>query len=312
MLAYHHVWKCGGSNLCDMARRNNERVPNGADSVSPSDRCDLAPDQLSLAGFQRANESFGAWQYPLPRNLPGLGDPESELAFLTLMRNPLDQALSHYRHVRDYYGPPELFPSFEAFLDFGLCAARGLEGVREEEDREGKVEEVEANYAPPRRPDTGENKAKECAAFFTPEALKGKAGGVSQVFWELPFAVWRDNQQLRWLLPTGDGSVEDLAGAGRKLSAEDLERGKSRLGLFDQVMILEDFDRTERFRLSRYGWINFEEDGAPRRRSNATGELAPRVLLKLQKLQRWDLELYSFAQSLARGQRDREEREARL
>merc|ERR1719498_91066 len=58
----HHVWKCGGANLCDMAIRNGEAVPN-PNLPNPSSRCDvLAPGYRtpSEGSLLEANYTFAA------------------------------------------------------------------------------------------------------------------------------------------------------------------------------------------------------------------------------------------------------------
>merc|ERR1719313_991096 len=49
-LVLHHVWKCGGTMLCDMAYKNGEAVPVGA--AGAVQRCDM-PFPLSAKGFDK-------------------------------------------------------------------------------------------------------------------------------------------------------------------------------------------------------------------------------------------------------------------
>lgn len=116
-ILFHHVWKCGGSNFCAMAMRNGESVPNADDDEA--NRCNLGASPLRLSRYPTSKHfTFAAWQQPLPKQAP-IGN--SQVALVTILRNPLDQALSHFRHSESVAG---LWSGFEDFLDFGVCLAQ--------------------------------------------------------------------------------------------------------------------------------------------------------------------------------------------
>lgn len=267
---FHHVWKCGGANLCDMAIRNGEAVPN-PELPNPSSRCEvLAPGYQtpSEGSLLEANYTFAAWQAPLT---PGafIGAKGNQFAFVTILRNPLDQALSHFHHAqRDF----RLYANFSAFMDFGLCVASH-----------------NVSY----------ETLNGCEQYLLQKALR-----LPDIY---PFAVFRDNQQLRWLLPTDVG----MGLQGRPhLRSEDVRAAKARLDLFDEVMILEEFHSRERWRFAKYGWQDLDDErgsnlhleAAFHGRSNATAELSPETLIRLQEVQRWDQELYWHGKEVARRQ----------
>lgn len=244
--------------LCDMAFKNGEAVPVGA--AGAVQRCDM-PFPLSAKGFDKFNVTFAAWQYPLPLDdaAMGLGQKSGELAFLTILRNPLDQALSHYKHIQRIY--PGVFADFESFVDYGWCALDA---------------------------ECGDKDPSPCAMYVSPS----HRSTYFQLYKQLPFAVFEDNRQMRWLL----GQTR------AQLTESDFARAQQRLSLFDDVFILEDFHRLGKERMKTYGWKNFDDHADQERgwttvRSNATKELSASVVAKLTQLQTWDLKLYHFAQS---------------
>lgn len=116
-ILFHHVWKCGGSNFCAMAMRNGESVPNAEDDEA--NRCNLGASPRVFSHYSSSKRfTFAAWQQPLPKDVP-LGS--MKVAVITILRNPLDQALSHFRHTESVAG---LWSGFEDFLDFGVCLAQ--------------------------------------------------------------------------------------------------------------------------------------------------------------------------------------------
>lgn len=116
-ILFHHVWKCGGSNFCAMAMRNHESVPNSDDDEA--NRCNLGASSLRLSRYPSSTRfTFAAWQQPLPVQAP---IRNAKVAVVTILRNPLDQALSHFRHTESVAG---LWTGFEDFLDFGVCLAQ--------------------------------------------------------------------------------------------------------------------------------------------------------------------------------------------
>lgn len=285
---FHHVWKCGGANVCNMATRNGAHAPR-ANAYNPSIRCDAATVEELLA-TPMDKYSYVSWQKPLPwKNLSHFvaGGPLSQFATVTILRNPLDQALSHFSHARNIYASPtkpiRTADSLRAFLDLGMCA--GLqEGMRDDEQvaccsQKKKIEGL-------------------CKRYFTEE------------FSDLhPFRIFRDNQQLRWLLQGAD-SWHGLE--RRRLDASDLEAGKKLLDQFDDVMILEEMHNRDRLRFAKYGWKDLDDKQganvhrADRKRTAHNSSVylkdAPRLLSRLREIQHWDLELYKYAQSIARRQ----------
>lgn len=245
--------------LCDMAYKNGEAVPVGAGGAVQ--RCDMT-FPLSARGFDDSNVTFAAWQYPLPEDdaAMGLGQKTGELAFLTILRNPLDQALSHFKHVQRIY--PGLFSEFGSFVDYGWCA---LEAQCSGQDPAVCRQYVAASH----------------------RNIYG-----AQLDRQLPFAVFEDNRQIRWL----------LGKTGAQLSQNDLARAQQRLSLFDEVFVLEDFHTRGKERMQAYGWRNFDDHADQERgwttvRSNATKELPASVVDKLADLQKWDMSLYHFAKN---------------
>jgi hypothetical protein len=254
----HHVWKCGGANLCDMAIRNGEAVPNPK-LPNPSSRCDiLAPGYRtpSEGTLLKANYTFATWQAPLtPGAFTGV---RREFALFTILRNPLDQALSHFHHAQADF---RLFANFSAFLDFGLCVASHNVSFQSLNGCELNLQQKS----------------------LTPPDIH-------------PFAIFRDNQQLRWLEPTDVG----MSVQGRPhLTSSDLEAAKARLDLFDEVIILEELHRRDRWRFAKYGWKDLDDErGANLHweiafhgrlhvasgRSNATAQLSPAVVSRLKEV----------------------------
>lgn len=245
--------------LCDMAYKNGEAVPVGASGAVQ--RCDMS-FPLSSKDFDKFNVTFGAWQYPLPEDdaAIGLGSKNNELVFLSMLRNPLDQALSHFKHVQRIY--PGLFSGFGSFVDYGWCYLN--------------AECSSKDPAP-------------CEQYVS-SSHRNEYG--AQLYTQLPFAVFEDNRQMRWLL----GQTR------AKLSEGDLIRAQQRLSLFDEVFILEDFHSFGKQRMKKYGWSTFDDQADKERgwttvRSNATRELPDSLVSKLAELQQWDLKLYNFAKS---------------
>jgi hypothetical protein len=100
-----------------MAIRNGEAVPSAEDDEA--NRCNLGASPLRLSHYPMSNRfTFAAWQQPLPKKAP-IGN--ARVATITILRNPLDQALSHFRHTESVAG---LWSGFEDFLDFGVCLAQ--------------------------------------------------------------------------------------------------------------------------------------------------------------------------------------------
>merc|ERR1719316_1756657 len=88
-ILFHHVWKCGGANFCDMAIRNGEAVPN-PEIPNPSSRCDVpaVTYQLPSEGtLLEANFTFASWQAPLTSG--AFVGMKGEFAVVTILRNPL-------------------------------------------------------------------------------------------------------------------------------------------------------------------------------------------------------------------------------
>lgn len=266
-ILFHHVWKCAGANICDMALRNGEAVPNN-DPTNPSSRCEL--DSLNLQDLIAGNYSFASIQSPMPANVTTKTLP-AEISLVTVLRNPLDQVLSHYKHAQEDYG---LWSNFSAFIEYGLCVSAEI--------KKGGL--------------------KKCQAHLRMMSFKALDA----------FALFRDNQQLRWLLPTQATTALDpfAMGVGDRptLNEDDLQAAKARLNLYDEILILEDFHKEDRFRMQRYGWTelndyagaNLHEPLKIWRPANAEVDLKehPGVLDRLREIQHWDLQLYHYGQEL--------------
>jgi len=270
-ILFHHVWICAGANLCAIAVRNGESVPNN-DPTDPSSRCEV--DSLDVHQLIAGNYSFASLQGPLPSNITTQTLPP-EMSLVTVLRNPLNQALSHYRHAQEAYG---LWSNFSAFLEYGLCVSARIK------QPEGHLETCQAHL--------------RIMSFKALEA----------------FALFRDNQQLRWLKPTQVTTALDpfAMGVGDRpiLNNEDLQAAKARLDLYDEVLILEDLHKRDRFRMQRYGWTKLNDYSSANehepykiwRPADAEVDLKddPTVLNRLREIQHWDLELYHYGCELAR------------
>lgn len=268
-ILFHHIWKCAGANLCSMAVRNGESVPDD-DPTNPSARCEL--DSLDAHELITGNYSFASLQAPLPSNLTAQTLPP-EVSLVTVLRNPLNQALSHYRHAQEDYG---LWSNFSEFLDYGLCVSA--------QKNHGRLE--------------------TCQAHLRTLSFKALDS----------FALFRDNQQVRWLEPTQQTTELDpfALGVGDRpvLSNEDLQAAKARLDMYDEVLILEDLHKRDRFHMQRYGWTILNDYSSANEHeplkiwqpADAEADLKeqPAVLARLREIQRWDLELYRYGCELAR------------
>jgi len=252
-----------------MAVRNGESVPNN-DPSDPSSRCEV--DSLDLQDVIAGNYSFASLQGPMPGNVTRQTLPP-EMSLVTVMRNPLNQALSHYRHAQEVYG---LWSNFSAFVEYGLCVSLQI--------KHGNLETCQAHLL--------------TMSFKALEA----------------FALFRDNQQLRWLKPTQATTALDpfAMGVGDRpiLSSEDLQSAKTRLEMYDEILILEDLHQRDRFQMQHYGWTDLNDyssanDHEPLKIwQPANAEVYfkehPTVLARLREIQRWDLELYRYGRELAR------------
>jgi hypothetical protein len=122
------------------------------------------------------------------------------------------------------------------------------------------------------------------------------------------FRVFRDNQQMRWILRADGGN-----GLGRPmLGAIDLMAAKARLDNFDDVMILEMMHARDRSRFAKFGWqdlndlqsANVHRAETNKKFMSATDRLrnANSVLAQLQDTQRWDMKFYSYGCKIAARQ----------
>lgn len=268
----HHVWKCGGMNLCDMAVRNGELTPH-PDFANRYAGCDLWTVQQLLA----VNYSFAQWQFPLPMQVNLVKLP-AEIAALTILRNPLNQALSHFKHASSVL--PALWSNLSSFIDFGLCFGN-----------------ANRTLSPQAAVDT-------CQRFLL-RPLPWSSLSSDH------FGLFEDNQQLRWIAPIWLDSVNTN---WPQLNAKYLDAAKTRLKEFDQVLILEELHIRDRFRLAKYGWRDLDDERAANLHSNKPGtswqpsdaavylKKSPAVLKRLCKVQQWDIALYEYAVGIAQRQ----------
>merc|ERR1712224_169708 len=147
----------------------------------------------------------------------------------------------------------DLWANFSAFMEYGLCAALS----RDDLDR-----------------------CQMYLARMSVEAVE-------------PSVFFKDNQQVRWLLPSRPALQKTL------LSEEDLARAKARLELFDEVVIFEEFYVRDRYRLTKFGWQDVDDFPAnasafqanePWR--NESKDVQQNILSRLHKVQSWDFALY--------------------
>jgi len=70
-----------------------------------------------------------------------------------------------------------------------------------------------------------------------------------------PFTYFHDNMQIRWLT----GMDSEIVGERPILDDATLERAKSRLRGFDEVLILEEMHARGRKRLAKFGWSDLDD-----------------------------------------------------
>lgn len=276
----HHVWKCGGWNLCDMALRNGELPPH-PDSANRYAGCNLWSVEQLLA----ANYSFSQWQFPLPMQV-NIGSLPAQFATLTILRNPLNQALSHFKNVQQsliQQNVPGVWSNFSSFVEFGLCF--------------GKAD----------RAMNPQSAADLCKRYLLRQVDWGSMNSGN-------FGIFEDNQQLRWLAPIW---LKSPRTQWPQLDAKYVDVAKARLEKFDQVLILEELHRRDRFRLAKFGWKDLDDErgagshnkgSVPWRPSDAAMYLkdSPASLSHLCEIQRWDIDLYEHAVGIAWKQAARE------
>jgi hypothetical protein len=102
------------TGICAMALRNGEVVPN---PNVPELRGRCVAQTLAEPDLIEANYSFVMWPNPIPSHST-LGQVVSQFAWVTILRNPVDQAVSQYMHLQHL----SLWANFSAFVEYGLCA----------------------------------------------------------------------------------------------------------------------------------------------------------------------------------------------
>eukprot|EP00747_Dinoflagellata_sp_TGD_P117722 gnl/TRDRNA2_/TRDRNA2_172667_c0_seq14.p1 gnl/TRDRNA2_/TRDRNA2_172667_c0~~gnl/TRDRNA2_/TRDRNA2_172667_c0_seq14.p1 ORF type:complete len:683 (-),score=91.85 gnl/TRDRNA2_/TRDRNA2_172667_c0_seq14:52-2100(-) len=277
------AWRCGGATLCGMAERNFEVLPNPG-AQNQARRCALEdadgrPLWPGVVGSSSDSSSslatFTLWPWPLPTDAlqersSGVMETNRsrDMAFVALIRNPLEQAVSHYRHVQALFDG--VFSSFTEFVAYGHCL-RALPP----EIATAAAAKVAAAKA-------------DCAASAAPRSPKLR-DHLGQFY-----VAFQDNQQLRWLLGGADA-------ARAVLRAKDLEIAKAKLDRCDMVMLLEELHRRDRHRLAAFLWKDLD-DRPPTAGSPAATVLAAAELAALRTTQQWDLELYAYAAEVAARQ----------
>lgn len=270
----HHIWKCGGMNLCDMALRNGELTPH-PDFANRFAGCDLWTVEQLLA----VNYSFAQWQFPLPVQLNFASLPP-EIATMTILRNPLNQALSHFNHARLVLSG--LWSNLSSFVEFGSCFGS-------------------SNYTL-----SPQSAVDKCHRFLLRPLSWASLSSDH-------FGVFEDNQQLRWTAPLW---LDAVTTKWPRLHEKYLDVAKTRLSQFHQVLILEQMHSRDRFRLARYGWKDLDDVRGANLHSNKQRwqpsdagvylKDSPAALSRLCQIQQWDIALYDHAISLAERQANKE------
>lgn len=272
----HHIWKCGGMNLCDMALRNGELTPH-PDFANRYAGCDL----WTVEQLYALNYSFAQWQNPLPMQL-NIGGLPSEIATLTILRNPLNQALSHFNHVQMVL--PGAWSNLSSFVEFGIC------------------------YGGANRTLGPQAAFDQCQRFLLRPLTWSSLSSDPSLF-----CLFEDNQQLRWTTPVW---LDAVTTNWPQLNAKYVNVAKERLEKFDQVLILEQMHNRDRFRLAKYGWKDLDDERGANLHSDKQSwqpsdaglhlKNSPAALKRLCQVQQWDIALYDEAIRIAERQAARE------
>eukprot|EP00746_Dinoflagellata_sp_MGD_P137193 gnl/MRDRNA2_/MRDRNA2_71018_c0_seq1.p1 gnl/MRDRNA2_/MRDRNA2_71018_c0~~gnl/MRDRNA2_/MRDRNA2_71018_c0_seq1.p1 ORF type:complete len:336 (-),score=58.47 gnl/MRDRNA2_/MRDRNA2_71018_c0_seq1:11-1018(-) len=267
---HHHIWKTGGTNLCQMAINNAEVIPNH--SANPCDQCDIS----SLTEENKI--TFAQIQHPISEQwLSEFSDPK--LGISVMLRNPLDQTLSHYHHAVNDADPGHM--TLLEWMHFGICRQREgqdlhpncLQNLRSSLEERGMTQMMI---------DSQMQKVSECAHYF--------------FFFE-------DNIQTRWISGVTEGTVFN-SGTSDLIDENALNKAKQNLAKYTKIFILEEFDNRDKARLaSQLGWSNLANGNQGTcRHSAAEKELESDILDEMKVFLKQDLSLYEYARALASQQ----------
>eukprot|EP00746_Dinoflagellata_sp_MGD_P158706 gnl/MRDRNA2_/MRDRNA2_86533_c0_seq2.p1 gnl/MRDRNA2_/MRDRNA2_86533_c0~~gnl/MRDRNA2_/MRDRNA2_86533_c0_seq2.p1 ORF type:complete len:395 (+),score=49.75 gnl/MRDRNA2_/MRDRNA2_86533_c0_seq2:122-1306(+) len=295
---HHHIWKCGGTNLCDIAQRNGESIQH--DDPGVSRRCDIQNTPENARRF-----SFAVWQLPMGALQLDYFLQSNRVS--VMMRDPMNQVLSHYHHSMQVFGrynhstnetigQKQKIMTLLEWIDFGICRQR--EGV---------------NLHPVCVNDwltsmKGRN-LKDDAIEYAQSIVNTKKFG----HW---FFLFEDNMQTRWI--SGAMHSTDVRGVGKFHSADrdqyessksdyiigekELSIAKANMAKYTDIFILEKFDSRDKARLAtKLGWktdLTSHMLGT-NRRSDAEKELTSDEIEYVKRFVQQDLQLYDFAKKLA-------------
>mmetsp|Transcript_28240 Transcript_28240/g.45946 ORF Transcript_28240/g.45946 Transcript_28240/m.45946 type:complete len:296 (+) Transcript_28240:54-941(+) len=95
VIYYLHFHKTGGSTVCTMAKNNRERVPQNGKNCNPSTKLEFYKKSTSVQTHEilSSNVTFIANEWRLGREMIEDG---MLFRFLTMLRDPLSRAHSHY------------------------------------------------------------------------------------------------------------------------------------------------------------------------------------------------------------------------
>merc|ERR1712107_734995 len=216
-------------------------------------------------------------QQPMYPGFPS--QSEGTLMFSVMLRNPLDQSLSHYMHAKTR----EM--NFREWVELGLCRLR-----HGEDDAAACL----TNYTDGLRARGVEEERVEKER----EAIRSTSGY---------FLLFEDNIQVRWISGAVQGTVFDpMRRPGGMLTRKNFDTAWQKLNDYTAVFILERYNDREYGRLVRLlGWSEGVSPVAKvgtLRGSNAASELCEADLAQLRGILRWDIDLYRSAETLAARQ----------
>lgn len=106
-ILHHHIWKNGGTHFCEMARTEGFTTPPGDGCHRPSNlssadgqhwsSCAVSPEEFET-DLRELPYNFIGHECAVSRQIMALGR-EAGFVWVTILRDPVEQVVSHYRHV---------------------------------------------------------------------------------------------------------------------------------------------------------------------------------------------------------------------